>query len=503
MLKGKKCTDGTPLNGLHKSSRKKVIKICDDCGEESSIMYCNFNYSRKRRGEDKDYCRKCAGKYPLPGTVVSSKDYDKSKMGIKFRSSGYLRVLNSKGEYVDEHRLVAEEILRRPLKADEYVHHVDGDKLNNAPDNLYVCGASEHEALHKQLTSVAFDLVKSGHVQFNPRQGKYTLRHDLEVSLMPISLGFEDVVIQQSSNKCASRSDADTSSEVIKGVRLRVPLLAANMSTVTNASFCIELAKQGALGVMHRAADKPWILTEVKEIAKHCEWVAASIGVGKDQFDFCKDLVKAGANIIVIDIAHGYAPSVIDLGKKIKKEFPTVKLVVGNTTNLDMLYEVYSFADALKVGIGAGLACTTKDTAGCHEKQFTAVLKFKEAAKKFNLPIIGDGGIRGPGDFAKAIASGANSAMAGSIFARCPESAAPMVEGKKLYAGMASEWVQTKWRGGLKPGTCAEGKVVMLEVGTSAKELIQRYEGALRSGITYAGATDVPSFQDLVEFIRK
>jgi IMP dehydrogenase/GMP reductase len=166
-----------------------------------------------------------------------------------------------------------------------------------------------------------------------------------------------------------------------------------------------------------------------------------------------------------------------------------------------MLYEVYRFADALKVGIGSGAACTTKNTAGCYEPQFSAVLKFKEEARRLGMPVISDGGIREPADFVKAVGAGAGAVMAGSIFARCPESAAEVVEGKKIYAGMASRYVQDRWKGGLKKGTCPEGKVVPLDLGEPVGRLLERYVGALRSGITYAGATDVKSFQELVEFV--
>jgi IMP dehydrogenase len=212
------------------------------------------------------------------------------------------------------------------------------------------------------------------------------------------------------------------------------------------------------------------------------------------------------ANVIVIDIAQGYSPAVIETGRAIKKEHPHVKLIVGNTINPEMMYEVDSFADAVKVGIAQGSVCETKNTAGCTEKQFTAVQSFRDVSRKLGLPIISDGSIKEAGDFTKAIAAGANSVMAGGIFARCPESAADEVEvgeeTKKLYFGMASREAQRRWRGGVKPGTCPEGKTTLLDMGESAEALIERYSGALRSGITYAGATDVSSFQELVRFVR-
>jgi IMP dehydrogenase len=323
---------------------------------------------------------------------------------------------------------------------------------------------------------------------------------------MEISLGFENVAIQQQKNLCKSRLDVDTSSEIIKGIIRPVPMIAANMSTVINADFYSKLYKLGAFAVLHRADTKPNILQSIRDVAKECEWVAASIGVGEDQYDFSKEMILAGCNVILIDIAHGYSDSIILLGRKIKQNFPNVKVVVGNTVNISMLEEIADFADALKVGIGQGFACETKNTAGCTEKQFSAVFKFKEASKKYGMPIISCGGIRSSADFVKAIGAGANSVMAGMTFAACPESAAELTtyndQPKKIYAGMASEYVQTTWKGGVKSGTVAEGAVKYLDLEESAEKVIERFVGSLRSGITYAGAIDVKSFQEKVTFIR-
>jgi IMP dehydrogenase/GMP reductase len=181
------------------------------------------------------------------------------------------------------------------------------------------------------------------------------------------------------------------------------------------------------------------------------------------------------------------------------------KLVIGNTTNEKMFIESYKYIDALKVGIAQGFVCETKNTAGCTEKQFSAILKFKNFANDFGVSIIGDGGVREPSDVVKAIGAGAKGVMAGKIFAACPESSAEsiMIDGitKKIYAGMASRYVQEKWRGSVS-NDCPEGKIAYLDIGESAENLIKRYSGALRSGISYSGATDIGSFQKNVSFIR-
>lgn len=503
----------------------------------------------------------------------------------------------------------------------------------------------------KNIEKLLKELVKKDIVKYN--DGSYFINDNMFLNIQPISLGFENVAIKQKKNICTSRLDVNVDSEIIKGIT-RKPLIASNMSTVCDSSFCISLYKNGCLGVMHRADSDDVLCKETKKISKECEWTAVSVGVGDDQYDLAKKLIKFGANIIFIDIAHGYSDSVLDLGKKIKYNFPHVKVVVGNTTNTEMLLDVCSFADAIKVGIAQGFACETKNTAGCTEKQFSAILKFKHLSKKYGIPIISDGGVREGADLVKAIGAGANSIMAGKIFAACPESAAEVLEinnkPKKVYAGMAcyshdtqiltesgwkyfyeldndrvvtldknnviefhrpdryfeydytgemiktdhaeidllvtpnhrmyvrdpalfdgeykfvnaidcikrgfvyktggwdgdhweyyyldesnysqenyegkvycvevknnvvcvrrnkkhvwcgnSRYVQNRWKGHLKDGTCPEGGIRYLDVGESIDKLITRYLGSLRSGITYAGGKDIESFQENVEFIR-
>lgn len=336
---------------------------------------------------------------------------------------------------------------------------------------------------------------------------EYYIDHDRIDHVFPTSLSFDDVYIQQQKNICSSRLNTEICSEIIRGVRRPIPLIAANMLTVSNPSFCKKLYDLGALGVLHRADDCANLCTAITELAKTCSYVAASVGIGEDQKQLVDKFVRSGANIIFVDIAHGYSENVIDIGRWIKKNYPQVKVVVGNATNLSFIYECADFADAIKVGLANGLACETALTAGCTEGQFTTVFKFREASRELGVPVISDGGVRKPADFVKAIGAGAASVMAGSIFARCPESAAPFVKdvdgkNKKLYAGMASRYVQDVWRGGLKAGTCPEGRVVMLEVGESAADLLERYSGALRSAITYAGVDNITDFMVKTTFGR-
>lgn len=526
MILDNKTTKGKNINELTRYARARIIRICDECGEQKEINWADLMLCRERRNTTKDYCFLCSmkiyntgdgnpSKQPevreklkhRKGKSVSFKDgHEYRHLVRKITLSGHvLKWVEEESTHVREHRLVMAQHLNRHHTELQSIHHIDGDKKNNNIDNLIELSTSEHTALHSQLNDIAFKLVKDNLIVFDKQNKKYALSNKLELETMEKSYGFEHIAIKQKKNICNSRLDAKIDTEFVRGVNLRIPLVASNMSTVINAEFYIKLYNLGALGILHRADTQENIINATKLVAKNCDIVAASIGIERDQFEFAKQLMLAGCNILNIDVAHGYADSVFNLAKKIKTYNPNVKIIIGNTNNPEMIYECFEFADAVKVGIGQGYACETKNTAGCTEKQFSSVMKFKHISKKFGIPIISDGGTREPADFTKAIGAGANSVLAGSIFAACPESAAETVEIngqlKKVYAGMASEYVQNKWKGGLKKGTCAEGGVRYLDIGMSVEKLIETYSGALRSGITYAGANSIISFQDNVEFI--
>lgn len=526
--------NNSTINGAHivselsKFSRQKVIRICDLCGEEKEVEWNTIVRCRNKHNTNKDYCFTCSMKIYNSGEnnpAKKSENREKISRALKgkskvFKDGKNLRILDRKisssghvlkwsdndHKHVQEHRLIYADAINKHHSKLEEIHHIDGNKINNNILNLVELTPSEHGALHSQLEKLAFDLVKNKLIIFDKENKKYKLSSNLEIEAMEQSLGFEHIAIKQNKNIVSSRLETDIASEFVRGVKIKIPLVASNMSTVINSDFYIKLYKLGAIGILHRANLPENIINEIKNVASHCDIVAASIGVEKDQFDFSKQMIKAGCNIITIDVAHGYSDTVLELAKKIKKYSPSTKIIIGNTTNIDMLYECYDFVDAIKVGIAQGFACETKNTAGCTEKQFSAILKFKNLAQNFGIPIISDGGIREPADFTKAIAAGASSVMAGSIFAACPESAAEIIvvdnKEKKLYAGMASEYVQKLWKGGVKSGTCTEGGIRFLDIAEPIDKLIEHYSGALRSGITYAGAKDIKTFWDNVKFVK-
>jgi IMP dehydrogenase len=243
--------------------------------------------------------------------------------------------------------------------------------------------------------------------------------------------------------------------------------------------------------------------------------VGAAVGTTNDTLERVKTLVKNDVDVIVIDTAHGHSKGVIDMLKKIKNEFPKLDVIVGNIATAEAAIDlVKAGADAVKVGIGPGSICTTRVVAGVGLPQFSAIYEVSQALKKTGIPIIGDGGIRYTGDITKAIAAGASSIMAGSLFAGVEESLGETLiyEGRKYktYRGMGSieamqqgskdRYFQDKEEDVKK--LVPEGIVSRVSFKGKLSEVIYQLVGGLRAGMGYCGAKDIPTLQKKAKFTK-
>jgi IMP dehydrogenase len=242
--------------------------------------------------------------------------------------------------------------------------------------------------------------------------------------------------------------------------------------------------------------------------------VAAAVGVTADTLDRVEALVKAGADAIVIDTAHGHSKGVIDTLKKVKKAFPKLQVVVGNIATPEAAKAlVKAGADAVKVGIGPGSICTTRVIAGVGVPQFWAVYEVAKALKGTGVPIIADGGIRFTGDIAKAIAAGASTVMIGSLFAGTEESPGETMiyEGRKykVYRGMGSieamkEGSKDRYFQDAEDDIkklVPEGIVGRVPYKGGVADEVYQMVGGLKASMGYCGAKNVLKLQD-AKFIR-
>lgn len=242
--------------------------------------------------------------------------------------------------------------------------------------------------------------------------------------------------------------------------------------------------------------------------------VAAGVGVTHDTMERVDALVKAGADAIVIDTAHGHSKGVVDMLKAVKAKYPQLDVVVGNIATAEaakMLVE--AGADAVKVGIGPGSICTTRVIAGVGVPQLNAVYDVAKALKGTGVPVIADGGIRYTGDIVKAIAAGADSVMAGSMFAGVEESPGETIiyNGRKFksYRGMGSLEAMQKGSKDRYFQDMEDDVKKLVPEGIAARvpykgllaEVVYQIVGGLRAGMGYCGAQDIETLKK-ARFIR-
>ncbi len=246
--------------------------------------------------------------------------------------------------------------------------------------------------------------------------------------------------------------------------------------------------------------------------------VGAAVGVKAGYLERAKALHEAGADALVLDVAHAHSDITLDAVRGIKKSLPGVELVVGNVATKEGTEDLIAAgADAVKVGIGSGSICITRIVTGAGVPQLTAIIECTKVADREGVPIIADGGIRNSGDITKAIAAGASTVMVGSLLAGTEESPGITVmrEGRKfkLVRGMASvaaSYDRTARQSEQAEEDAAvdlldyvpEGVEAFVSYKGSASELVSQLVGGLRSGMSYCGATEIPQLRGKGDFVR-
>jgi len=453
-------------------------------------------------------------------------------------------------------------------------------------------------------------------------------------------LTFDDVLLVPKLSKITSRSQTDLRTKLSKNISLNIPLISANMDTVTESAMAVSMARQGGIGIIHRfltvqeevnevlkvkrsgsvMIENPYVINpdktvkdalrymdekgisgllvvdddskligiltsrdvifeseaklvkdvmtrdvitarpgiegqEAKEILsknrieklplvderghvkglitskdiKNIEnypfaskdkkgrpLVGAAVGVKGDFMDRTEALLEAGADVVVVDIAHGHSENAINTIKHIKKAFPDSEVMAGNVATAGGAEDlIKAGVDAVKVGVGSGSICITRVITGSGVPQLTAILDCAKIGKEYDVPIISDGGIRNSGDATKALAAGSSTVMVGSMFGGTDESpgSTVMKNGKrfKIYRGMASFYAslgrKTKENGTISieddlNDYVAEGVEAMVPYKGSVVDIVKQLKGGIRSGLSYCGATTINEMQENAEFVK-
>ena len=262
---------------------------------------------------------------------------------------------------------------------------------------------------------------------------------------------------------------------------------------------------------MEKAADHPHAAKDVHERLR----VGAATGTGDAGFERAEMLVDAGADLIVVDTAHGHSANVIDQVTRIKRLSNTVQIIAGNVATPEAVKALIGAgADAVKIGIGPGSICTTRVVAGVGVPQLSAIMDCAEEGMKHDIPVIADGGIKLSGDLAKALAAGAEVAMIGSLLAGTDESPGEvyLYNGRsyKAYRGMGSvgamargsadRYFQQEVKDNLK--LVPEGIEGQVPYKGPVGAVLHQLVGGLRAAMGYVGAADLRELRDKVQFIR-
>lgn len=302
-------------------------------------------------------------------------------------------------------------------------------------------------------------------------------------------LSYDDVLVKPQRSPVKSLSNVDTSTS-FAGLTLDFPVLSAPMDTVTERDMAESLAEQGGMGVVHRFVTPEEQVEMVEDITP----VAAAVGL--NEYNRVKKLVEADVDMIVADIAHGHHEEFLKFLKEVDQSIDT-PLCAGNVATQDAVRDFkQAGVDVVKVGVGPGAACTTREKTGAGVPQFSAV---KRCAEVEGVSVIADGGIRKPGDVVKAIGAGADAVMVGSILGDTFESPK---DGE--FRGMSTKAAaEDRTDRSLKESdTYEEGEVMVYGERRDVEYVVDEYLGGIRSGISYCGVKKLEDMKGDADFVK-
>jgi IMP dehydrogenase len=334
------------------------------------------------------------------------------------------------------------------------------------------------------------------------------------MDLIKEALTFDDVLlVPRYSNVLPSETNLNIN--LGNNLNLNIPFLSSAMDTVTESRMAIAIALKGGVGIIHRNLSTDNQSKEIKKVKNKNLITGAAIGTTEEDFIRAKSILDAGADLIVIDTAHGHSEKVIKMLSKIKKISSKIPVCVGNIATGEAALKLYNEgADILKVGIGPGSICTTRMIAGIGVPQITAVMEVKKSMKNKNIKIISDGGIKFSGDIVKGLAAGADAIMMGSIFAGTEESPGKKFKYKnkfyKAYRGMGSigamsagssnRYFQKNYKD--KSKFIPEGVEARVNYKGYVNKILYQLQGGLRSSMGYIGAKTIKDIQKKARFVK-
>ena len=321
------------------------------------------------------------------------------------------------------------------------------------------------------------------------------------------AITYDDVLLVPSYNHWESRRIVDISVTCkTEKLRLDLPVMTANMDTITGAEMANFIGAKGGIGVLHRFTT----IDENVKMFKACRYPAfVSIGTSDAELERAEALKDAGADYFCVDVAHAHGRYVGRMLKRIRDMLGKDACIMGGNvaTYAGADYLASVGADIIKVGIGGGSVCTTRIKTGFGMPNLTAIRQ----CARVDRSLVADGGIRTPGDMVKALAFGADFVMIGSMLAGTRPTPGPVVSRKaangteikcKVYRGMASSEVQEDFHGGMAEWKTSEGVSTEVPYLETEDAILADITGGLRSGLTYGGAATVRELQRKLDYVH-
>jgi IMP dehydrogenase len=335
---------------------------------------------------------------------------------------------------------------------------------------------------------------------------------------MPVirqGLSYNDVLLVPRYSRVRSRNDVDLRTTIAPGISLGVPLLSANMDTVTNAAMATAIDRLGGLGFIGRF-DAPEVQAQtVREITDAGARCVGVIGVKDDALHRAGLLLEAGSAGLHLDVAHAHSEHAIEIARQCKRRWPEVPLIVGTIATYEAATDLYEAgADTVKVGIGGGSICITRINTGAGVPQITAIMEVARARAELfpDRHVIADGGAANSGDIVKALAAGADAYMGGSLFAGADEAPGEIVEvgGQcyKQYNGSTSREEKLRQLEKYEAHKHdryhlhVEGVEAMVPARGPLAGIVEGLCAGIRSGLSYAGAFSIPELHENAEFVQ-
>lgn len=329
---------------------------------------------------------------------------------------------------------------------------------------------------------------------------------------IPIALSFDDVLLVPQKSKVSSRSQVSLKTEISPKFFLKIPLISINMDTVTGSEMAVAMSQNGGIGLLPRFDGPQLQAKKIALVKKKNQRVIAALGLRDDPLARAAACLKAGADGLTVDVAHGHMEQCLNVVSRLKNRFPKVSLSAGVIATYEGAYDLFmAGADAVRVGVGAGTICVTRIVTGCGVPQITAILEAVRAKNKFkNRFVWADGGTKSSGDIVKALAAGASAVIAGSLFAGTDETPGKVVKingtAYKEYNASTSPIEKEKQS---KNGhhqshfnLHVEGVEALVKYKGPLKKVLDNLGAGIRSGFSYCGAKNIQELWRKAKFVQ-